>query len=249
MYMQITTKCNMTCEHCCYSCTKYGRHGDYNTILAAIMFAREHGEETISIGGGEPTLHPRFFDILKMCLQDFDYVWMATNGSQTEIMHRLSNIIDGEDYPECNCTEEDLELYDGCECYYNDDKAIYQEGKLSVALSTDCFHDPINEVIREMWERRGNTHKHSHFELRDVTNSHAGVVAQGRAKKTGAGWNEDDCVCSDIIIKPTGKLRLCGCDTAPGIGNVWQGVDSEWEKVLYDEKFTDYMCYKAWKKK
>ncbi len=41
MYIQITTKCNMTCEHCCYSCNKNGKHGDYSTMIDSIAFARE----------------------------------------------------------------------------------------------------------------------------------------------------------------------------------------------------------------
>lgn len=227
---------------------------EWNTFIDAVSFMR-NWSESISIGGGEPTLHPRFFDILKTCLDNFDYVWMATNGSQTETMQRLAAIIDGEDSTYlldngdyCDCTEEEIE--DGeCYCYEKaDDDVIYQEDKLSVALSQDCFHDPIDKRIVQLWTRRANVHRHSHFEIRDVGQSNSGIIAQGRAKKTGAGWNEDDCVCSDVIIRPNGKLKLCGCTNAPIIGDVWSGIIEKWEEILNDDGFRDANCYNYWKR-
>ena len=245
MYLQITTKCNMKCSHCCYSCNMWGKHADFNTVVDSIAFAREWNNETISIGGGEPTIHPRFFDILKICLQDFDYVWMATNGSQTDSMYRLDNILNQCDYPECDCEtelgEEDYEKY-GCLCHEKMDlDSIYQKDKLSVALSLDCFHEPINENIEKLWRNQANIHRYSHFEIRDVSHS---VIAEGRAKKTGSGW-EEGCVCSDIIIKPDGKLKLCGCNKSPIIGDVWSGFSSEYENIFENEKYNDERCYKA----
>lgn len=238
MYLQITTKCNMTCAHCCYSCTMRGKHMDYSTAIDAIAFARNYNDESISIGGGEPTLHPRFFDILRHCLNDFEHVWMATNGSQTKTMLRLANIIDGCDYDSfdlgdyCTCDPDDRD-----DCYCEPDGLIYQEDKLSVALSQDHFHDDIDRRVVDLWTRRANKHGHSHFELRDVSRS---VAATGRAKKTGSGWGEH-CVCSDHIIKPDGKIRLCGCERSPVIGDVWNGIKQEWQDRIYSDGFDG--CY------
>jgi len=248
MYLQITTKCNMKCPHCCYSCSTRGKHADWATIVDAVAFTREY-DENISIGGGEPTLHPRFFDILKLCLEDFDYVWMATNGSQTDTMLRLSNIIDTEDYPECDCADElepeEIEEY-GCLCHEKIEfGGIYQEDKLSVALSLDCFHDPIDERIETMWKSRAKRHQHSHYEVRDVSRS---VIAEGRAKRTGSGW-EEGCVCEDMLIRPDGKVKLCGCARSPIIGDIWNGIDEKWEKIIKEnEDYEDQRCYKALKK-
>jgi len=246
MYLQITTKCNMKCAHCCYSCSMKGKHADYETVIDMISFARNFDPENIAIGGGEPTLHPRFFDILKCCLDDFDFVWFATNGSQTEKMFRISNIIDGEDYPECECSEEDIE--NGyCNCF---DNRIYQEDKLSVALSLDCFHAPIDKRVEDLWKRKSKLNMHSHYEIRNVSNSYFGIIAEGRAKKTQTGQNEDSCVCSDIMIKPNGSLKLCGCKKSPVIGNVYDGISEKWENVLYEnDDFNDSRCYKALKTK
>ena len=242
MYLQITTKCNMSCAHCCYSCTHRGKHADYNTLMQAIICASEHDDETITIGGGEPTLHPRFFDILAECLTMFSYVWLATNGSQTNAMFRLSNILDGEDCPECECSEEDIE--NGfCNCYEN---AIWQENKLGVALSQDPFHDPIDQRIVDIWRRHTQRHAPSGYEIRDVSNH---VINQGRAVRTQIG-QEKGCPCPDLVIKPNGKIRACGCTRSPCIGDIWNGFTSEWEEIIYDhEGFNDERCYKAIKPK
>lgn len=241
MYLQITTKCNMTCDHCCYSCNKNGKHADWETVVDMVSFARDW-TESISIGGGEPTLHPRFFDILKMCLEDFDYVWMASNGSQTNIMYRLADIIDGNDYPGCECSEEDIDN-GNCACY---DKGIHQEDKLSVALSQDWFHDPINERIVDLWTSRANVHRHSHFEIRDVTRSEKGIIKSGRAIRTYTWQDEEGCICSDILIRPDGKIKLCGCTKSPIIGDIWSGIEEKWEKIIQeDEGYQDVNCFRG----
>lgn len=248
MYLQITTKCNMKCAHCCYSCNKNGKHMDYQTAWSAIQFIRdEYCDETISVGGGEPTLHPRFFDILNQCLKYFDYVWMATNGSQTKAMYRLHNIINGCDY-------ESFEREDYCQCGNPDDcycepkDLIYQEDKLSVALSLDHFHSPINQRIEDLWRRNSLANKH-HYEIRNVTSSMSGIIAQGRAKRTGSGWNTDECVCPDIFIRPDGKLKACGCNNSPIIGDIWNGVEDRWLKVIQSDAFSYANCFNSYLKR
>ncbi len=132
----------MTCAHCGFSCNRNGEHADYYDVLEMIRFAKEvEGCESISIGGGEPTLHPRFFDILRNCLYNFKYVWMATNGSKYKVMDRLYNIIMQEDYPE---DPKEYDDYDG----------IYQEKQLIVALSNDIYHNHniVHDRIRKLWE-------------------------------------------------------------------------------------------------
>ena len=210
-------------------------------LLMELILQNQYEGGSIEIGGGEPTLHPRFFDILDICLDNFDSVWLATNGSQTDKMFRLANIIDGIDYESFDdyCTCETDEEKDNC--YYEPEGIIYQEDKLSVALSQDCFHDPIDPRVVNLWRKRANIHKYSHFEIRNVSHS---VIAEGRAKRTGSGW-EEGCVCSDLLIRPDGKIKLCGCAKSPVIGDVWSGIKDKWEKVIQEnEGYQDERCYK-----
>ena len=93
MYVKITDKCNMHCAHCCVSATMRGKHMKMPVWKQTIEFLREYGEEYISIGGGEPTLHPKFWHILidAMTLPGTN-VWLATNGSQTETALKLAGL-------------------------------------------------------------------------------------------------------------------------------------------------------------
>ena len=129
MYIQITTRCNMSCEHCGMNCTHKGEDMSEEILKAALdLDMSSH----VTIGGGEPTIHPKFKDFLFTCLGHnyVDYIWMITNGSMTETsiaLARLSN-----------------------------------EDRFQCALSQDCFHDEIcctvvDEFNRNNLEIRDNT--------------------------------------------------------------------------------------------
>ena len=79
----------MTCKHCCYSC---GKKGDDMTIDTMRNAIKTLGGGQIAIGGGEPTLHPLFWQILGESIAASEFVWMATNGSNTEISLALANM-------------------------------------------------------------------------------------------------------------------------------------------------------------
>ena len=232
MYLQITTKCNMKCSHCCYSCNKNGKHMTRSTWEEAIRYAADH-DEVISIGGGEPTLHPDFFEILRRCLWNFEYVWMATNGSRTKTMRRLAKILDLEDYSND----------------YNYEGIIPKsDDQFCVALSLDCFHDPINSAVESYWRRQADWRK-GNYEIRDVTRNLSGISAQGRAKRFGYG-EVTNCCCSTLIIRPDGKIKPCGCLESPVIGSIWGGIEHKWEDYIENnESYRDTGCYCAdkWK--
>lgn len=195
---------------------------DYYDILEAIKIASNYSE-IIAIGGGEPTLHPRFFDILKQCLATFDYVWMATNGSQTKTMYRLFNILNEKDYPE----DEEDEYYD----------SIFPNGKLTVTLSQDYYHSQINQRIIDLWKRN---EKNNGFEIRNVSGR---VIGVGRALRTGEYQVANQCVCPFVIIRADGTIHGCGCKSSIKIGSIWSGMDSElWDKLTDDEVFQDTNC-------
>ncbi len=93
MYIQITTRCNMRCKHCCYSCRSKGQDMTIETYRAALKFTREYDNSFISLGGGEPTIHPLFWQFLGEAIAcAYESVWLATNGSQTETSIALAKM-------------------------------------------------------------------------------------------------------------------------------------------------------------
>ena len=72
--VEITDRCNLTCPTCyAGSSPTYGRHrtlGEVKTMLD-IVVSNEGEPDIVQISGGEPTIHPNFFEIL-------DYVLTAS---------------------------------------------------------------------------------------------------------------------------------------------------------------------------
>lgn len=90
IYLQITTRCNMKCAHCGMACTKKGQDMSLETFRNAL---KEFGGDLMSIGGGEPTIHPQFWQMLGECIADSgETVWMATNGKETKTALALAKL-------------------------------------------------------------------------------------------------------------------------------------------------------------
>lgn len=91
-YIQITTRCNMECSHCCYSCTSEGIDMDESTFKAACKIAEDY-EDYITLGGGEPTIHPKFWQFIGVALGHASSemgVYVVTNGKKKKTALRLA---------------------------------------------------------------------------------------------------------------------------------------------------------------
>ena len=88
--IELTNRCNLSCQHCLD-----GRHrGDGELkieILERILQnARGHGFDHLSFTGGEPTLHPRFTEMLTMVSEAGYNFGFVTNGwNFTRIYEKL----------------------------------------------------------------------------------------------------------------------------------------------------------------
>jgi len=91
MYLKITSRCNMSCAHCGMNCTSIGKDMTPRVYKKAIQFASNF-TDSITLGGGEPTLHKNFWEILGLSIGSAENVWLATNGSITEIALKLANM-------------------------------------------------------------------------------------------------------------------------------------------------------------
>ena len=178
MYIQITTRCNMKCAHCCGSYTEKGTDMSRDVFLAAVQEAEARGE-FVTIGGGEPTLHPLFWDFIGLALAHEDSkgsVHVITNGSRKETALRLARLA--------------------------------RTGAVGADLSRDKYHSVIDPLVVTAFTREdNNSWARDHNDLRGIRTVDS-ILNLGRAKLNSIGI-EDGCSCNDLFVTPDGKLWAC----------------------------------------
>lgn len=81
--VELTDRCNLSCPMCFASSGPGGRDHSFDSIVASLdrLVAVEGRAEVVQLSGGEPTLHPRFRDVVDAALdRPIDYVMVNTNG-------------------------------------------------------------------------------------------------------------------------------------------------------------------------
>lgn len=193
MYLQITTRCNMTCSHCCFSCTKDGEDMSLETFRTALGFNHD-----ITLGGGEPTLHKHFDTILLESLagtiQTGNLLDVITNGSITKSALILASLT------KSKLLRAQLSL----DVFHDEIDSVVVEAFEDTPLVN---HQPVGvrNTTREIAPRpRGRA-----LSL---------VSSIKRSRPSGL-----DCMCTDPFVKPNGDIVQCGCKGSPKIGSVENG--------------------------
>lgn len=206
MYIQITTKCNMTCAHCCFAATRTGEHMLLNVFEKALSVAVQYGDH-VTIGGGEPTMHPQFFQYLNLARKEQElgrmemHPFLVTNGKNAKVK-RLLDIVERE----------------------------YEIGThtFSMALSQDEWHEEIDwGVVRRAERLVRLTGEHGdrsgRMEIRTV--KVISPVGRGRHSKFDSmrkPWG--GCACETALVDPEGIVWACGCKKKK-LGSIWdEGV-------------------------
>src|SRR3954470_18911026 len=82
--LEITDRCNLTCPTCyAMSSPHYGRHRTLEEVerMLDIIVANEGEPDVVQISGGEPTVHPDFFEILDLAKKKpIKHLMVNTNG-------------------------------------------------------------------------------------------------------------------------------------------------------------------------
>ncbi|BAI81781.1 conserved hypothetical protein (plasmid) [Deferribacter desulfuricans SSM1] len=206
MYIQITDICNFHCDHCAFSCSNNkGTLMDEKTFINSVKLADEL-YNYVTIGGGEPTLHPRF--------KQFVSYFLTRNIPYEE--HSYNNSFETRRIPfiATNGSNKKLSLWL---------LSLATSGFINVALSLDIFHDiskvdpEVIDYFRQAAENNENNLSNiTRVEIRDVSNS---VKKVGRAIETGV-WTQEGCACPDLFVTPKGDVKLCGCPDSPSLFNV-----------------------------
>lgn len=121
----------MKCLHCCFSCTSKG----VDMSMEVFKKALELEDEVITIGGGEPTIHPNFWEIMGLTIGRMscgNVPHIITNGKLTETAISLAKLAEKE--------------------------AIYAE------LSLDQFHESIDPEVIKIFQRNKNRYEESGFQ-------------------------------------------------------------------------------------
>ncbi len=185
MYLQLTTRCNYTCAHCCFACGKAGEDMPRETFAAAIQIAQDHGEY-ITLGGGEPTLHREFSDFLDFALRK---EWeirplVVTNGTNRRVALKLARM-----------------AQEGAISAALSRSRWHREQRLQPAPEVvEAFTPPPRPFGLGYGVIRSDLR-----EIR-VTPEHQ-IAAIGRA----ADWGDDNqCCCDNLFVTPDGRLWSCG---------------------------------------
>lgn len=80
MLLQITNCCRMACPHCMDDASPYAPHMTEDTCRNAVSFAKNSGDMVLIVSGGEPTEHPRFFDMCRIISQSGIRFSICSNG-------------------------------------------------------------------------------------------------------------------------------------------------------------------------
>lgn len=209
MYLQITSKCNMLCDHCCGDYGPEGEDMEMHVFKEALNLCDAWGMESISLGGGEPTVHPQFWEMVGLALTYPFSIWMATNGKRKKDALRLLQMV-------------------------RDDKLSVD---LSMDIWHEEISYEVSDAFRTYEKRARYTGNHA-ARIRDITSGiHSAPIRAGRAAKLLSDWDlRDDCVCAGMMTLPNGDIKACGCEDSPIVGNVWEGIGTEkYPYATYDD--------------
>lgn len=92
-YLLLTRKCNLTCSHCIRS-SGPSEKGYLDTQLATEIIKKlttSPSKSTLMLSGGEPTLHPNFFEIASLAIKHFHQVVINTHGLRLDSLLKFKN--------------------------------------------------------------------------------------------------------------------------------------------------------------
>lgn len=183
MYIQLTTRCNMKCPHCCMSATNRGIHMSREVLIDAMSIATDRGDY-VCIGGGEPTCHPEFKGFIRKALEyawDMDFpLLIVTNGKKANHAHWLLGLVE-EEYP------------------------------IQVELSQDQWHDPIQQGVIDRFVSMARYHRHNVGIRSNKYVIPVGRGVNLPESQNTPEWL--DCACLDYLVDPRGSIWSCGCKT------------------------------------
>jgi hypothetical protein len=159
----------------------------------------------IYIGGGEPTIHPKFMDMLWYAVSfskehKLSIPWMVTNGSRTKIALQLAEMA--------------------------------RNGTIECELSLDEYHSEISEEVKNEFRKSQNVDNLQSIRTAESIMSHGRGVKLYR-DYYGSNPKRNKCCCQGPFTKPNGDILQCGCHGAKKIASVWTRMENFPSKSIY----------------
>ena len=98
--LDLTTACNYACDHCVdLDILNTGIRFDHDKLLESLKVMAERGmKSVIVIGGGEPTLYPRFEETIRFMKDLGLQIAIVSNGTGNEKIARVADCMDRSDW-------------------------------------------------------------------------------------------------------------------------------------------------------
>ena len=98
--LDLTTACNYACDHCVdLDILNTGIRFDHDKLLESLKMMAERGmKSVIVIGGGEPTLYPKFEETIRFMKELGLQIAIVSNGTGNEKIARVADCMDKSDW-------------------------------------------------------------------------------------------------------------------------------------------------------
>ncbi len=98
--LDLTTACNYACDHCVdLDILNTGIRFDHDKLMSSLELMAGRGlRSVIVIGGGEPTLYPKFEEVIRFMKQLKLQVSIVSNGTGNAKIAKVADCMDGSDW-------------------------------------------------------------------------------------------------------------------------------------------------------
>ncbi|MDP3661499.1 MAG: radical SAM protein [bacterium] len=98
--LDLTTACNYYCGHCVdLDVLNSGKNFVTEELFSSLGYLADNGlRSVILIGGGEPTVHPKFREVVRFLKSRGLQVAVVSNGSRTDAICDIADILEGKDW-------------------------------------------------------------------------------------------------------------------------------------------------------
>ena len=178
--------------------SKFKQAMSWETFVQAITLTDFNEEVWMTLGGGEPTLHPLFVRFCQHILDVTEWkLGIVTNGSRPNKVRWLLKQME----------------------YYRENR---EEERLHVALSLDDFHDRslVKDWVVSAFRLRGDIREAENILRVGRAKNNPNISSIYYYDTKPYAVKGDRCWCPSTHIRPNGDVLPCGCDDVPVIGNV-----------------------------